>query len=887
LPSPNTTRRDKEEFDSILKTVNARRTLCFSSNGVAVKFEQAFKDGMKKNLLPVASICFVMLLTGKASGSCGQGAVTITNLPSLGGSSFEADGMSGDGSITGFSLVTGDSAAHAFLYRSNSISDIGTLGGGYAQGFAVNNLGEVVGEANTTNNVATHAFLYRNNAMVDLGTLGGFFSVATAISDSGVVTGNSDTAAFTTVAFRYENGLMTPVGTLGGTFSSAAAINQSGAIAGDSYTTGNVEYHAFLATNGTLVDLGTLGGNYSSTYALNDNGSVAGESTITNGQTHGFVYAGGTMVDVGTLGGTYSSAQAINNAGQVAGIATIAGNTQVHGFIYGAGVITDLGTLGGEYSEADAMNNLGQVVGYSTTTNGKAHAFLWQGGSMVDLNSLLSSNSGWELQQAFFINDAGRIVGNGNLNGVFRWYVLDFATANHPPVAVAGPDQVADCGTSVTLDGTSSSEPDGDALTFQWTEGAVVLGTNSTLTVSFDIGTHQVTLTVTDPCGQSSQTNVTVRVTDTTAPTISGVPASITVAADENCQATVPDLLSNITATDNCTPANQLVISQNPPARSVVEDGSHQIIVTVTDAAGNAATARVMMNVVDKTAPTIVSRPELITLSDCPPVIPDIRSEIVATDNCTPVNQLTVTQSPAAGASPGDELAITVTVRDASGNSASASIPFTVSDKTAPRISSAPESVTISNRFGSVPNILPLIVATDNCTRADLLVLRQSPAAGTLLNGDQRAIVVTVADAAGNLTSLSIPLVFSDSVPPYIKRIMVNPSVIWPPNHKMVPVSVSVLALDNVDPAPVSKIISISANESVSRDEIQITGDLTAKLAASKNAEGRGRIYTITVQCTDASGNAATCDVNVFVPPNSSPRSIEKLRQTVGSHGGR
>ena len=592
--------------------------MLFIFNGVAVKFEQASKDVMKKNLLPPAGICFVMLLTLKASGSCGQGAVTITNLPSLGGSSYEADGMSGNGRITGFSLVTGDSAAHAFLYRSNSISDIGTLGGSYAQGFAVNNLGDVAGEANTTNNAATHAFLWRSNAMVDLGTLGGFFSVATAINDSGVVAGNSDTAAFTTVAFRYENGMMTPVGTLGGTFSSAAAINQSGAIAGDSYTTGNLEYHAFLATNGTLVDLGTLGGNYSSTYALNDQGSVAGESTLTNGQTHGFVYAAGTIVDVGTLGGTYSSAQAINNAGQVAGIATITGDTQAHGFIYGGGLITDLGTLGGNYSEADAMNNLGQVVGYSTTTNGKAHAFLWQNGSMVDLNSLLSSNSAWELQRAFFINDAGRIVGNGNFNGTFRWYVLDFATANHPPVAVAGADQIADCGASVTLDGTSSSEPDGDALTFQWTEGAVVLGTNSTLTVSFDVGTHQVTLTVTDPCGQSSQTNVTVHVTDTTAPTINGAPGSITVAADENCQATVPDLLSNITATDNCTPANQLVISQDPPAGSVVEDGSHQIIVTVTDATGNAATARVMMNVVDKTAPTIVSATGFITLTDCP-----------------------------------------------------------------------------------------------------------------------------------------------------------------------------------------------------------------------------------------------------------------------------
>jgi hypothetical protein len=165
-----------------------------------------------------------------------------------------------------------------------------------------------------------------------------------------------------------------------------------------------------------------------------------------------------------------------------------------------------------------------------------------------------------------------------------------------------------------------------------------------------------------------------------------------------------------------------------------------------------------------------------------------------------------------------------------------------------------------------VPNILPRIVASDNCTPANQLVLKQYPAAGTFLNHDQHAIVVTVTDAAGNRTSRSIPLMFADTVPPYIKRIMVTPSVLWPPNHQMVPVVVSVLALDNVDPAPVSKIISITANESVAPGDIQITGDLTAKLAASKNAEGRGRIYTITVQCKDASGNAATRTVTVVVP---------------------
>lgn len=41
--------------------------------------------------------------------------------------------------------------------------------------------------------------------------------------------------------------------------------------------------------------------------------------------------------------------------------------------------------------------------------------------------------------------------------------------ANTPPVADAGPDQSVETGTGVTLDGTGSSDPDGDAFTYAWT----------------------------------------------------------------------------------------------------------------------------------------------------------------------------------------------------------------------------------------------------------------------------------------------------------------------------------------------------------------------------------------------------------------------------------
>jgi len=49
----------------------------------------------------------------------------------------------------------------------------------------------------------------------------------------------------------------------------------------------------------------------------------------------------------------------------------------------------------------------------------------------------------------------------------------------------------------------------------------------------------------------------------------------------------------------------------------------------------------------------------------------------------------------------------------------------------------------------------------------------------------------------------------------------------------------------------------------------QITGDLTVNLRAERSGQGSGRIYTITIECTDFSGNSSTKTVTVSVPRNN------------------
>jgi hypothetical protein len=109
--------------------------------------------------------------------------------------------------------------------------------------------------------------------------------------------------------------------------------------------------------------------------------------------------------------------------------------------------------------------------------------------------------------------------------------------------------------------------------------------------------------------------------------------------------------------------------------------------------------------------------------------------------------------------------------------------------------------------------------------------------------------------------------------PPEITSITASPDTLWPPNHKMVEVSVDVSAADNCDPNPVCMIISVTSNEpedalgdGATAPDWEITDDLTVNLRAERSGQGSGRVYTITVQCTDTSNNSATASATVTVP---------------------
>jgi hypothetical protein len=126
------------------------------------------------------------------------------------------------------------------------------------------------------------------------------------------------------------------------------------------------------------------------------------------------------------------------------------------------------------------------------------------------------------------LDGTGRTVLVQGISTGVRLRIAHGTAANQPPICDAGPSQTVEAQgalTSVGLDASGSSDPDGDLLEYEWSvaanSGASIANPGSALTSGlFPIGPTLVTVTVSDGKGGVSLCDTLITVQDTIAPVV-------------------------------------------------------------------------------------------------------------------------------------------------------------------------------------------------------------------------------------------------------------------------------------------------------------------------------------------------------------------------------
>jgi probable HAF family extracellular repeat protein len=522
---------------------------------------------------------------------------------------------------------------NAVSWQNGSITDLGSLyyytGVGspapaaYSSAAAINLKGDAVGVslgvAGGSTTTDTHAALFSGGTVVDLGTLGGNNSEALGINDSGVIVGDATIQGGSPSHAFWYDGTLHDLGVLpNGNGSSATAINASGTIVGWSTTTNGGFAHAVVWTkagtgNYAIQDLGTLGplaGNYSRANAINSSGQIVGiTATPQNGET-AFIYRNGVMTDLNSLlpagsSVTLHEATAINDSGQIlayslnaatnvsttylltppsARLPTALIESVVNGVVQ-PGPATSIQVNEGDFIQFTAQDSSDPNIPSSPLT------YLWQqisgpsGQSFAFNNPLFNiiapfvGGGGGTMTYQLTVTNALGLSANATVN-------IQIKVANHAPVAsIVQPAQPFAEGSLVTIDASATYDPDGNALTYTWTQtqgppgfGSIALNLTNPAKPTFTapaVGApakFQFELVVSD--GQLTSVAIvnlqTIPAAAITVPSVVGATQSAAAAT-----IVASGLIVGTTAQQSSMAiVSGLVISQSPSAGASVADGS-------------------------------------------------------------------------------------------------------------------------------------------------------------------------------------------------------------------------------------------------------------------------------------------------------------------------
>jgi hypothetical protein len=572
---------------------------------------------------------------------------------------------------------------------------------------------------------------------------------------------------------------------------------------------------------------------YSVATGINDNGEVVGyHHTGTTFLAFRYQEATGLSVIAPLAGGSMTLGLAIDADGNVVGQSdSSSGNV---GFRAAAGALAvALPGLGGT-ATACGINPSGQIAGYGANADGFQHAFRIETNGTVTPIVPLEGAAGTAVGCA--IDAEGRVGGRSTSAGTFRGFTFLAGTPVNVDTFVTSEQSSVESVAGGVAVGWFLSNAD-------WTPHALV----NTADGSSDLN-DLVAAGSGWQLDQAFAVNAEGRIVGIGR--LNGVPSVFRLTRVETADTTAPTITALSASPSSVTPPNNTLVPVVVSA-SATDDRDASPVCYLTAIDGHGAPAG------DATVTGLLAG--------------SVRARSGAT------------------------YSFAVSCSDATGNTATGSVDVVVpADTTAPVIGSvAATPSTIAPPNGALVPVAVSVSATDDSGLAPTCSL--TSISGTSLSSDDHAITgplsakvralggrtytlnVSCSDAARNYASAAAAVyVPGDTTAPVIGSVVATPGVIWPPNGKMVAVSVSIGATDNVDALPQCSVKSVTAI-GADADDMAVTGTYSANVRAEKNSDGSARIYTVKVTCADAAGNKSWGSTTVTVSKDGPTAQAHKL----------
>ena len=232
---------------------------------------------------------------------------------------------------------------------------------------------------------------------------------------------------------------------------------------------------------------------------------------------------------------------------------------------------------------------------------------------------------------------------------------------------------------------------------------------------------------------------------------------------------------------------------------------------------------------------------------------------------------------------------VTYTLTEGAGQTCSFTV--TVADRQAPSVV-CPLNITVNTSSGQCSAVIPetqlgIATATDNCDGNRVVTLTGVPT-GNLYPVGITNVTYSATDESGNSATCSQTITVVDNEPPVIAGESASVVVLSPSNHTMRDVTINYTATDN---CAVTSVVNVTSNEPINGvgdgdtdPDWIVTDNHHVILRAERSANGTGRIYTIRITATDASGNTAIKTVEVRVPHNiKNPHSGQSFKVGINS----